>query len=374
MNKFSASRSALILLLGVCAGRAGAQGSPTKQPLPTMRAGPAAWIEEYWDVKPDKVDEFIRVYKRDVYSLSRKIPGYRGYTVLTSIPGADGYPAVPGHYDDMFTSHYGIQLQGKTLTERSIDIGNLLLRTHNIIVVHNLQTWTDADAFRSNLDAAWSKNHGGEKLADHLAQTLFPLARNYWETRFRLIETGLPLEATSTPGADADGLNLEPRPSPTGWYKEYFDVPADKLDEFVRVYKANTLRVMGPIPGYRGVSLVTSLPPNAGEAARSKFKNEQLGGPDQFYVPSPGVMMDGAVRTDTSVNYSSLFKRTFTVITYYQFPANTKMLEEMQKNFEIDHPGEDRLKYITKVFFPLANNHWDMHYRAIETSFAPTSK
>jgi hypothetical protein len=50
------------------------------------------------------------------------------------------------------------------------------------------------------------------------------------------------------------------------------------------------------------------------------------------------------------------------------------MLEEMQKNFEIDHPGEDRLKYITKVFFPLANNHWDMHYRAIETSFAPTSK
>ena len=110
---------------------------------------------------------------------------------------------------------------------------------------------------------------------------------------------------------------------------------------------------MGPIPGYRGVTLVTSLPPNASRGGTQQVQERDLGGPDAFYVPSPGVMMDGAVRTDTSVNYSSLFKRTFTVITYYEFPANTKMLEEMQKNFEIDHPGEDRLKYITKVFFPL---------------------
>ena len=32
-----------------------------------MRVGPAAWIEEYWDVKPEKFDEFFRVYKRDVF-------------------------------------------------------------------------------------------------------------------------------------------------------------------------------------------------------------------------------------------------------------------------------------------------------------------
>ena len=101
---------------------------------------------------------------------------------MTKIPGADGFPAVPRRQDDMFTSHYGVHLQGKILTERSIDIGNLWLRTHNFVVVHSLQTWADADAFRRNLDAAWAKAHGGEKLADHLAKTVFPLANNYWET------------------------------------------------------------------------------------------------------------------------------------------------------------------------------------------------
>ena len=35
----------------------------------------------------------------------------------------------------------------------------------------------------------------------------------------------------------------------------------------------------------------------------------------------------------------------------------------------LTHPGQGRIKYITKVFFPLAQNHWDMRYRAIETSF-----
>ena len=25
-----------------------------------MRAGPAVWIEEYWDVKPERLDEFFQ--------------------------------------------------------------------------------------------------------------------------------------------------------------------------------------------------------------------------------------------------------------------------------------------------------------------------
>ena len=53
-----------------------------------LHAGPAAWVEEYWDVMPDKVDEFVKTYRAEVYSLARKVPGYRGYTVLTNIPDA----------------------------------------------------------------------------------------------------------------------------------------------------------------------------------------------------------------------------------------------------------------------------------------------
>lgn len=340
-----------------------------------MRSGPAVWIEEYWDVKPEKFDEFVKAYKREVYSISRRVPGYRGYTFLTNIPDADGNPKTRAAPDKMISEHYGIHLQGKKLTERSIDLGNLLMRTHNVIVVHNLQSWSDAQTFRQSMEQIYAQEHHGESYPDHLAKTLYPLANNYWETSFRLIETGLPMTAEMrTGGKDADGFNLEPRPVTGGWYKEYFEVNAEELDAFLNAYKNNTLVVMKPITGYQGVTIVTTLPPSSAEATRTQYTGQTLGGPAQFYVPQPGVMMDGTVRTDTSLNYSLLFKETFTIITYYQFPWDgSRMLELMQNNFELDYPGQDRVKHITKVFFPNIQNHWDMHYRAIETSFVPAS-
>jgi hypothetical protein len=174
-------------------------------------------------------------------------------------------------------------------------------------------------------------------------------------------------------GEDVDGFNLEPRPSDDAWFKEYFEITAHDLDAFLSAYKNNTLVVMKPIPGYEGVTVVTTLRPDPAEDARTKYTGQTLGGPSQFYVPQPGVMMDGTIRTDTSINYSLLFKSTFTIITYYQIPWNTNLLEQMQKNFERDHPGVDRLQHITKVLFPHAQNHWDMRYREIETSFVPFS-
>ncbi|HEU4626468.1 MAG TPA: hypothetical protein VFS52_16980 [Steroidobacteraceae bacterium] len=335
-----------------------------------MRPGPAVWIEEYWEVKPGKLDEFVKTYRSEVYSLARKVPGYRGYTILTNIPDGSGFPPVPRMPDATLTPHYGIQLQGKMLTERSIDLGNLLRRTHNVIVIHTLQTWAESRSFRANMEAAYADAHHGAKLADHLAATLFPLANNYWETPFRLVETGLPVDAHS--GRDADGLDLEPHASsPAEWYKEYFEVTAEDLPAFVEAYRNNTFATMSQIPGYKGVTILTTLAPNPTEAARTKYRGEMLGGPDAFYVAQPGVMMDGTIRTDTSINYSLLFKPTFTIITYYQFPPGVKMLEEMQRIFAREHPGEDRIKKVTREFFPHIQNHWDMHYRAIETSLVP---
>jgi len=57
-----------------------------------------------------------------------------------------------------------------------------------------------------------------------------------------------------------------------------------------------------------------------------------------------------------------------------QILPGTDLLKEMQQNFERDHPGVERLPYITKVLFPHAQNHWDMRYRALETSFVPLSE
>jgi hypothetical protein len=329
------------------------------QSAPTgLHPGPAAWLEEYWDVKPGKLDEFVGRYREEVYARARKLPGYRGYTVLTNLPD----PAAPSHPnlfgEQMIAPHYGVHLNGKVRTGRAINIGNLLRRTHNVVIIHHLQTWADRDPFRQKLGTAYEK--------------VYPLANNVWEADFRLIETGLRAELAQG-GQDADGLDLDPRPSDTGWYKEYFDVDATELAAFLRAYD-ETYAVMKPIPGYRGVTIVTTLAPDAAEAARTKYANRVLGAPGDLFVPRPGMLMDGTIRTDTSINFSSLFAKTYTIITYYEVPWDTKLLPMMQKNWEALGNKGDRIEHVTKTLFPHARNHWDMQYRAIETSFAPTAR
>ncbi len=336
-----------------------------------LRGGPAAWVEEYWDVMPDKVDEFVKTYRDEVYSLARKVPGYRGYTVLTNIPDAE-HPKRPNLFGErMFVPHYGVHLEGKTFTGRVVNVGNVLRRTHNIVIVHSLQTWEDADKFRPNMQKEFASRNPGKKLDEHMSRTVYPLAANFWEESFHLITTGLPVkDGTASGGQDADGLNLDPYPSDTAWFKEYFQVDADKLDDFLKAYN-ETYAVMRDIPGYRGVTIVSTLPPKGADARRAKYKNQPLGAAKDLYVPKPGVVMDGTVRTDMSINFGSFFRDTYTIITYYEVPWDARLLEVMQKNWESMGNSGDRLARVTKTLFPHARNHWDMQYRALETSLVP---
>lgn len=336
-----------------------------------LRPGPAAWIEEYWDVLPDKVDEFVKTYREEVYSLARQVPGYRGYTVLTNLPDPQ-HPERPALFGErMFVPHYGVHLDGKILTERVVNIGNLIRRTHNIVIAHSLQTWEDAERFRSNMEKIFASKHPGEKLTERLAKTLYPLAANYCEERYHLILTGLRVDPeTASDGQDADGLNLDPRPSETAWFKEYFQVDADKIDDFLKAYN-ETYAVLRDVPGYRGVTIVTNIPPKGAEARRTKYKNQPLGAAKQLYTPMPGVMIDGVVRTDTAINFGTFFRDTFTLITYFELPWDINLREAMQKSWEAMGNRGNRHARVTEVLFPHARNHWDMQYRAIETSLVP---
>ncbi len=336
-----------------------------------FHSGPAAWVEEYWDVLPDNLDEFVETYREEVYSLARKVPGYRGYAVLTNIPDAQ-HPERPNMFGErMFVPHYGVHLDGKIVTERVVNVGNLIRRTHTILIAHSLQTWEDADEFRLNMEKVFAQKNSGMKLADHLSQTVYPLAANFWQEDFHLLATALPVRpGTESGGADADGLQLNPHPSEVSWYKEYFQVDADKLDDFLKAY-SETYAVMRDIPGYRGVTFVTTLPPTGAEARRVKYKNQPLGPSTDLYVPTPGVVIDGGVRTDISINFGSFFRDTYTVITHYELPWDVKLREAMQKNWEsMGNRGERRAR-VSKTLFPLARNHWDMQYRVIETSLVP---
>ena len=364
-------RLAAIVALGLLAILAKPQFAAAQDAK--FHPGPAVWIEEYWDVKPEKFGEFMTNYKRDVYEYVRKIPGYRGYNVITTIPDANGNPVASNPKLQKNTSdHYGIHINGEVLTKRLYDVGNLIRRTHNVVITHSFQTWPEADAFRKTYAKMWADAHGGEDVNEHWAKALFPLSNNFWESRFRLDSTGETLPK-NIKGKDADGLNLEPRVSNAMWGKEYFDVSEKEMKAFLDAYESETYQVMRLMPGYKGVTIVLNTPPTPEQAKITRYNNQPLGTEDTFYMPWKGMMMDGEMRTNYAINYSLLFNKTFTMITYYQVPWGTKMLELMQANFDKQHPGVgDRLAFITKKLFPHARNHWDMMYTGVETSFLPT--
>jgi len=346
-----------------------------------LQPGPAVWREEYWEVKPEKLDEFVNVYRREVYSISRRIPGYRGYTFLTLLPPAQGEPQStvrPADTGSLIRPHYGIHLEGKILTGRSINVGLLLARTHNVIIIHHCRNWTDADKFRDAFAQIYAKEHNGADVWERLSKTLFPLANNYWDTYFRLIKTGfLSSDVPPGPGADADGLNLNPRPEPSRWVKEYWDIDPLELDAFLHAYENESYSVARKVPGHRGVSIITTFPPGEGEPQQTAFsrRNYPLGGFQKFILPQPGLLMDGEIRTDRSINFSSLFMNTYTVITYHHLVTGASALTQtMNKIYADEHNGADRIKHITNVMFPHVRNHWDMVYRMIETSFTPDAR
>ena len=148
-------------------------------PTPRLQDGPVAWLQEYWDVKPDKLDQFVEVYRREVYALARKLPGYRGYSVMTTVPDANGFPEAPQpDRVKIFLPHEYVYLEGKTKTERAINVGLLIRQTHNTVIVHQFQTWAAAQKFKDALAQAYADAHGGANYSEHLSQTLYPLANN----------------------------------------------------------------------------------------------------------------------------------------------------------------------------------------------------
>src|SRR5207248_4674464 len=99
-----------------------------------------------------------------------------------------------------------------------------------------------------------------------------------------------------------------------------------------------------------------------------------LGGASDFIVAWPGAMMDGAIRTDRSINLGEMFQKTFTVVVYHHqstWRARPSFVEQINQHFAAAHPGVDRNKMISENFFSHIRNHWDMVYRALETSFNP---
>jgi hypothetical protein len=252
-------KRAYLLLLVLCScARAQAAAAPTINPSAPVdfRPGPVVWQEEFWDIKPDKLDEFMAAYRTEVYSIRRHIHGYRGYTVLTTLPKDRTAPQPPepaGAYQNFISPHYGLYTGSGVLTERSINIGILIRRTHNLIIIQHFQTWADADAYPAAFAAAYSAAHNGETPAEGLAKRLYPFVNNTWSTYYRLVETGFPAHYTgAATGNDADGLNLEPHPEPSYWVKEFFLVDPANAARFQEAYEHDSYAYSRQVRGHHG--------------------------------------------------------------------------------------------------------------------------
>jgi hypothetical protein len=226
------------------------------------------------------------------------------------------------------------------------------------------------------LATAYAKAHNGAEMQASLAKTLYPLANNTWDTYFRMIETGFPPHFTGkATGNDADSLNLEPHAEPIRWVKEFFLVDEKDLTAIMDAYDKYSFEAVRLMRGDSGVSAITSLPPRPGEAPQTAYSKQHypLGGFDEFLIPQKGVLMDGTFPIETSANFSALFRKTFTLVTYQhqQSGADMLMSSTLDAAFAEKHPGETSTQLLQKHFFPLARNHWDIRYRLIETSFAP---
>lgn len=326
-----------------------------RNPDVDSQPGPQVWVEENWLVKQADWPKFREAYKREIYSLARKTPGYRGYTFLTTIvPGPDepeeqhnggGWGDDPraisrfilgdGLRGPLFIKPHGkIQLHG---IEHGLSIAwdTLFLRTFNVQIIHHIQTWEDADRFYQRMADIFAAQNRGETLADRLAKTVFPYAENYWTSTFRMIRTSWDWERPVARGNDADGLDLEPRPNPVVLVAEHWDVKPDRFCQFLEDMEKHVERYDRHDIGERGISYATSLPPQMCEPQAEPLTAEalrRLGGDDELYVPSPGVMIGGTVRTNYSINVGALYKKTFNVLLYRRF--HSFAAQGLQSQFE----------------------------------------
>lgn len=347
-----------------------------------LRRGPDVWVEEHWDVKPDNLEQFLEAYDREFYSLARQTPGYRGYTVLTTLPAireSDGTPSARlGGYPPFIRNHSAIRLQGRIKTEKLANWDNLFGQAFNVVIIHHIQTWNDADKFRARVAALHGKRNG-ETLGDHLAKTLFIFADNYWWADYRMVTTGWQEVKSKAPRQprDSDGLNLEPRKGAVALVGEHWEVKPERFCDWLRAYERDVYSVIRRTEGYRGYSVATSLPPQKCEgkvAPVTAAGLARLGGSDEMYMPAPGVMMKGLVRTDTSINVGAVYKKTFNVILMHQLQTwedSAVWSKRFNAIYARENDGASFVDLWSQNLMTHANNHWDTYLRIVKTSFIP---
>lgn len=354
-----ARREALQLVVA-----AGAVGVAGLRPAPALaRSGnaagtnldapeaPAVWLEEHWDVKAGSLPQFLAAHEANVHALARQAPGYRGYTVLTNETNpVDGASAL------IRTRSARAQF-----TDGATNWDALFDRAYNVLIIHHIDTWADADAFRARITALHDKTHPGISLADHLARSLFPYAKNYWDVEYRRVATGW-FRAN-----DADSRALKSAAAPLILVGERWQVEPERFAAWLDGYRAHLDGIGLRIPDYCGYSVATTLPPQVWETSASGMTaaaRGRLGGEDPIYVERAG--SNNNIRTEASIDVGALYKKTYNVMLMHEMRTR-EAAEDWQKRFSkiraaTDH-GATFIENWTNRSINAAENHREAFFR-----------
>ncbi len=338
--------------------------------------GPAAWLDEYWDVKPDKFKEFIEVYQNEICEIARRIPGYRGYSIYTSFeptPEINTRMKNLGGSDNYLVPHFGIQIDGEVATETAINYSALMKKTYNVVVTHHVQTWSAANQFRSSLNKAYADKSNGYDLSLRLMEVLYPLANNFWRATYRTLFTGYAGNVKGPKkGKDADGLNLAPYTGALNLNIEYARIKPGREQAYFDTLRDGLFNAIRVNPGYRGMSAVTSIPPLPSEG-HIDLEGAQLGSPDSQFVWERGMLLGGKERTDRYINFGQAFQNWFNVFYVHYFaPDNPGMASQARFDiFAKKHEGKNLRDFYANTLFYEETNHFENNYRMVAQSFSP---
>lgn len=166
----------------------------TKSNAVSEKSCNAVWIEEHWNVKPDKIDSFVDIYKNQIIPVLAEAKGYAGYEIVSTTPS----PEVPtmdfagsslqlGPPDNMFAPHPGLNING-VRTNYMVHLETLLKGQFNIIIIHKIDTWKNFETWIPEFEAIWSKRHDGRNMWEDLQKDFFPMAINHWDTVYRVVD------------------------------------------------------------------------------------------------------------------------------------------------------------------------------------------
>lgn len=148
-------------------------------------------------------------------------------------------------------------------------------------------------------------------------------------------------------------------------FAEYWDVSAANQQEWQAYFEKIIVAANRGCDGYLGCTLMR----------RSAWWRDASAGPRKAIQPHFGLRLGGS-RTQTSVNFAALIQHEYTFLAVHEWSGAIgddflsqwmAAWEALRPDWREAHPDtDDPEEALSREFFSLVDNHWDVTYDVIE--------